>query len=59
MDKLIDFLNQLPWFAWVAIVGIAGGTVVQLVRLSHRHDERMAMIKQGMDPSSIPVDDEK
>ena len=57
MDRVLDFLNELPWYAWVAIVAIAGSTVVQIVRLSHRHDERMALIKQGRDPNAVPDTD--
>ena len=53
MDALINFLNRLPWYAWMGIVAIAASTVTQLVRMSHRHEERMALIKQGRDPESV------
>ena len=48
---MFEILRSIPWFAWIAIIAIVSSAVVSLVRLIHRHDERMAMIKQGMDPS--------
>jgi len=52
MDALIDFLNRLPWYAWMGIVAITASTVTALVQMSHRHEERMALIKQGRDPGA-------
>ncbi len=48
---MFEILRSIPWFAWIAIIAIISSAVVSLVGLIHRHDERMAMIKQGMDPS--------
>lgn len=43
----------LPWFAWVAIVAVVSGSVNALVQSWFRHHERMAMIRQGMNPDVI------
>jgi hypothetical protein len=56
MDGLREVLGTLPWFAWIAIVAIAGGAVREVMKLSHRHRERMEMIQQGMDPGDPPKD---
>ncbi len=48
---MTDFLKSIPWFAWVAIVAIVAGAFQGIVKAMHRHEEKMAMIKQGMDPS--------
>ena len=37
---------------WIALIAVGGGVVNSMLRGMHRHDERMAMIKQGMDPDS-------
>ena len=58
---MYDILARLPWVAWVPIVAIICGSGVGLVmfvvKAIHQHEERMAMIKQGIDPSKI--DDKK
>jgi hypothetical protein len=45
-----DWLATLPWFAWVAIVGIICGTLSGCLGAHYRHRERIEMIRQGMDP---------
>lgn len=50
-------LNAIPWFGWVAIVAIISGALTAMVRAGYKHQERMAMIRNGMDPG--PADDEK
>lgn len=50
MNSFYNVLNALPWYAWIAIVGIIGGTVRSVVAMNHRHRERVEMIRQGMDP---------
>ena len=54
---MYDILARLPWVAWVPIVAIICGSVVCIVmfvvKATHRHEERMEMIKQGQDPSKI------
>jgi hypothetical protein len=45
-----NFLSRIPWYAWIAIVVLVGGIIRQLVSMSHKHAERMEMIRQGMDP---------
>ena len=54
---MYEILLKIPWFAWIAIVAILCSAVVSVFKGIHRHEERMEMIKQGMDPSKI--DDEK
>jgi hypothetical protein len=52
VDKLWDILTGIPWYAWIALIAVGGGVINSMLRGMHRHDERMAMIKQGMDPDS-------
>ena len=54
---MIDFLRVIPWYAWVAIIAILAGAFQTVVKAIHRHEEKMAMIKWGMDPSQL--DEEK
>jgi hypothetical protein len=49
-ESFWNFLSHIPWFAWIAIVAIVGGVIRQLVSMTHKHQERMEMIRQGMDP---------
>ncbi len=58
MEGLLDVLNALPWFAWIAIVAIIGGTVRRAQKARHEHVERMGMIDQGLDPRLPPDSDE-
>jgi hypothetical protein len=53
---MIEFLRSIPWYAWVAIVAILAGAFQAVVKSIHRHEQRMAMIKQGMDPSKLDDD---
>ncbi len=50
---MLEFLKSIPWYAWIAITAIISSAVVSIFKGIHRHDERMAMIKQGSDPSKI------
>jgi hypothetical protein len=45
-----NFLSGIPWWAWIPIIAIIAGSIRQLVAMSHKHQERMEMIRQGMDP---------
>ena len=56
---MTQFLSSLPWYAWVGIVAILAGAFQSVVKSIHRHEQKMAMIKQGMDPSKLRDDDEK
>ena len=51
-------MSSLPWYAWVAIVAILAGAFQSVVKSIHRHEQKMAMIKQGMDPSTLDKDDD-
>ena len=54
---MYEIMRSIPWVGWVPIVAIICGSVVCvvmfIVNAIHRHEERMAMIKQGQDPSKI------
>ena len=50
---MLEILKSIPWFAWIAIIAILSSAVVSIFKGIHRHEERMAMIKQGADPSKI------
>ena len=50
MDRFLDFIYAIPWYAWIAIIGIICSTIVSTNRLRFRHAERMAMIDKGLDP---------
>ncbi len=52
MQFLTGLANTLPWFAWVAIVGIVSGAAQAIVQSLITHRERMAMISQGMYPDA-------
>ncbi|MBI5763616.1 MAG: hypothetical protein HZA51_08850 [Planctomycetes bacterium] len=54
LDSFWKFCSTIPWFAWIAIAGIAAGAVRQVVSMSHKHQERMEMIRQGLDPRNPP-----
>ncbi len=47
MEILEQVLSSIPWFAWIAIVAILGGTLKSIIQLSHEHDERMERIRLG------------
>ncbi len=49
-DSFWRFCSGIPWYAWVAIVVLVGGIIRQIVSMTHKHQERMEMIRQGMDP---------
>ncbi len=52
MDTIADILRGIPWFAWVAIVAILAGMSKSVIHMTQRHEQRMEMIKRGMDPSA-------
>jgi hypothetical protein len=56
MSDVFQFLETIPWFAWIPIIAIVGGitsgTMTKFVEIRHRHVERMAMIQQGMHPDA-------
>lgn len=56
MEAFADLIGKLPWYAWVAIVAITGGTVTSIVTARLRHTEKMAMIEAGLDPSSVSTE---
>ena len=54
---MYDILMRIPWVAWIPICAIICSAVVFavvfIVNAIHRHEERMEMIKQGLDPSKF------
>ena len=50
MSDFQAFLMNIPWFAWIPIVAIVMSGIVKGMKMSHRHNERMAMIRAGMMP---------
>jgi len=53
MNGVASILTALPWFAWIPIVAIIGGTVGSVTKMIITHNERMAMIRQGMNPDAL------
>lgn len=60
MANVWSVAASIPWFAWIAIVAIVCGSISGVITSCFRHHERMAMIRQGMNPdlagskSSVP-----
>ena len=50
LDSFWNFLSRIPWYAWVPILGIIAGAIQQIISRSHRHEERMEMLRHGIDP---------
>jgi thiamine monophosphate synthase len=53
METLINLLEALSFWGWIAIIVIGGLTVegvVKVKRMQIKHAERMAKIQQGIDP---------
>lgn len=49
---ILKLLGPIPWFAWIAIVAILGSTAREVLAQLHRHQERMAMIQNGLHPDA-------
>ena len=43
-------IETVPWYAWIPIVAIVCGTVSGIAKMILTHNERLAMIRQGMHP---------
>ncbi len=56
MAAFVDILQNIPWYAWVGIIAIFAGTTRSIIAMTHRHEQRMEMIKRGLDPSAIKDD---
>ncbi len=52
MNSVSSILTALPWFAWIPIVAIIGGTISTVTKMIITHNERMAMIRQGIHPDA-------
>lgn len=46
-----EFLSGIPWWSWIPIIAIVMGGIQQIVKMGYKHQERLAMIRQGMDPN--------
>jgi hypothetical protein len=49
-DSVWTVMARIPWWAWIPIIAIIGGTVRSIFSINHKHKERMEMIRNGMDP---------
>jgi predicted outer membrane lipoprotein len=45
METLERILTGMPWFAWIAIVGILSACVKSIVSMTHEHEEQMERIR--------------
>ncbi len=55
MNDFWSWCASFPWFAWVAIFAILGGTATSITKLMVNHRERMAQIeRQGPGPYDSP-----
>jgi hypothetical protein len=52
MSSTVSILSAFPWYAWIPIAAIIGGSAVAIVKALTTHQERMAMIRQGIHPDS-------
>ena len=52
MEEFKEVVAAMPWYGWIALVAVLGGTVISLVTASQRHQERMEKIKKGIDPDA-------
>ena len=55
METVIDFVEALEFWGWIAIIVIGGlivEGVVKVKRMQIKHAERMAKIQQGIDPGN-------
>ncbi len=57
MEWLSDALARMPWYGWVVVVAILSSAMTTIVKSHHRHQERMAMIKKGLDPGRVKTSD--
>lgn len=59
METLVQVLDALPWFAWIAIAAIAGQTAYGITRAITQHQQRMELIRRGLDPTIIEEAEEE
>ena len=55
METLINLLEAMPFWGWMAVIVIGALAVegyVKIRRMQIKHAERMAKIKQGIDPGA-------
>ena len=53
METVINLLEAIPFWGWMAVIvigGIAIEGIVKVKRMQIKHAERMEKIKQGIDP---------
>ena len=56
MEKFIELIQAMPFWGWITIISIGGMAVaaiegyIRIRRMQIKHVERMAKIKQGIDP---------
>ena len=59
MDGFLSWMQSIPWFGWIAIVAILCGTIPSIMVAYYRHEERMEMIRKGVDPRSVRKEEMK
>ena len=53
METVINLLEAIPFWGWIAVIVIGGISIegiVKVKRMQVKHTERMAKINQGIDP---------
>ena len=47
MNEFWRWAGSIPWFAWIPIVAILGGTATSITKMIINHRERMERIRAG------------
>ena len=50
MDAFWHWAGSIPWYAWVAIVAILGGSATKITKMIITHVENMERIRHGDSP---------
>ena len=53
METIINLLEAMPFWGWITIIAVSAIAIegsVKVRRMQIKHVERMAKIKQGIDP---------
>ena len=55
METVIDFIEAIPFWGWIAVIvvgSVAVEGIVKVKRMQIKHIERMAKIEHGIDPGN-------
>jgi hypothetical protein len=50
MSSLVQLASMIPWFAWIPIFAILGGSAISITKIVTDHLERMERIRNGINP---------